>query len=265
MDRFLDISQRHDVPLIEDCAQAHLTRYRGRLAGTMGKLGAFSLQSSKHLQCGDGGITITDDEELGKRATLFVDKGCDWSEGRKYRMRYAFVAPCYRMTELQGAVLLAQLPRLPGIVATRQALGERLRVGLQGVPGVTPPGRIEGSEHSYWGFPILVDYEILGVTPQAFAEAVGAEGVPMGGAWPGRPLYLFEALQEHLTFGSSGFPFGSSYSSHAVEYGPGLCPRAELAMAQMRTVGINERYSEEDVDDIIAAVRKVAETLAARA
>ena len=102
MDRFLDIAQRHDLFLIEDCAQAHLTHYKGKLVGTIGHLGTFSLQSSKHLQCGDGGITITNDEDLGKRAALFVDKGCDWSEDRKQRLRYAFIAPCYRMTERRG-------------------------------------------------------------------------------------------------------------------------------------------------------------------
>jgi perosamine synthetase len=207
MDRFVDIARRHDLWLIEDCAQAHLTRYKGRLVGTIGHLGTFSLQSSKHLQCGDGGVTITSDEDLGKRAALFVDKGCDWSEDRRYRLRYAFVAPCYRMTELQGAVLLAQLPRLPEIVQQRQALGEQLRQRLLGLAGITPPGRVDGAEHSYWSFPILVDEAVLGVGPDAFAEAVRAEGVPMGGNWIGKPLYLFESLAEQVTYGNSHFPF----------------------------------------------------------
>ena len=264
MDRFIEIAKKHDLFLIEDCAQAHLTRYKGKLAGTMGDLGTFSLQSSKHLQCGDGGIRITNDDELGKRATLFVDKGCDWSEDRKYRLRYAFIAPCYRMTELQGAVLLAQLPRLPDIVGRRQELGELLRTQLLDVPGITPPGRIEGAEHSYWAFPFLVDEEVLGVTPEAFGEAVTAEGVGVGGNWIGKPLYLFEALQEQITYGQSHFPFRSPYAGQVVEYGPGLCPKAEKSLAQLRTFGINEHFSEQDIEDIAQAVRKVAEAYAAR-
>jgi dTDP-4-amino-4,6-dideoxygalactose transaminase len=265
MDRFLDIARRHNLVLIEDCAQAHWTRYKGMLAGTMGHFGAFSLQSSKHLQCGDGGVTITNDDEFGKRATLFVDKGCDWSTDRKYRLRYAFIAPCYRMTELQGAVLLAQLPRLPEIVRRRQELGDLLAAQLEDVPGVTPPGRIEGSEHSYWSFPLLVDSDILGVTPEEFAKAVVAEGAVMGGNWLGKPLYLFEALQEQITFGNSHFPFRSPYVSHPVHYGPGLCPNAEWAMARLRTIPLHERYSEDDIHDISRAVRTVAETYALRA
>lgn len=230
---------------------------------TAGKLARY-VENSKHLQCGDGGITITNDDHLGARAALFVDKGCNWSEDRTVRLRYAFIAPCYRMTELQGAVLLAQLPRLPEIVARRQALGERLRQSLLGLAGITPPGRIEGSEHSYWSFPILVDEKALGVTASQFGEAVRVEGAPMGGNWLGKPLYLFEALSEQITFGRSRFPFRSPYARQPVRYGPGLCPRAEQMMAQLRTISINERYTEEDIDDIARAVRKVAEEYARR-
>jgi perosamine synthetase len=264
MDRLLALARRHNLVLIEDCAQAHLTHYKGKLAGTMGAFGTFSLQSSKHLQCGDGGVTITNDPEFGKRAALFVDKGCDWSADRKYRLRYAFIAPCYRMTELQGAVLLAQLPRLPEIVKARQDLGELLRQQLLDVPGITPPSRVEGSEHSYWNFPLLVDQTVLGVTPEEFGKAVNAEGVPMGGNWLGKPLYLFEALQEQITYGKSHFPFNSPYVSHPVQYGPGLCPRAEQAMAQLRTIPIHERYTEVEIHAIAQAVRKVAEIYVAR-
>jgi dTDP-4-amino-4,6-dideoxygalactose transaminase len=264
MDRFVEIARKHDLFLIEDCAQAHLTHYKGKLVGTIGQLGTFSLQSSKHLQCGDGGVTITDDGELGKRAALFVDKGCDWSEDRKYRLHYAFIAPCYRMTELQGAVLLAQLPRLAHIVGRRQELGEMLRTRLLDVPGIAPPGRVEGAEHSYWSFPFLVDRATLGVTPEEFGEAVTAEGVPVGGNWIGKPLYLYEALQEQVTYGHSHFPFRSPYVGQAISYGPGLCPQAEKSIAQLRTIGIHERFTDDDIEDTARAIQKVAEAYAAR-
>lgn len=264
MDRLAEIARRYDLKLIEDASQAHLTRYKGKLAGTIGHLGAFSLQSSKHLQCGEGGVTIANDFLLGKRASLFVDKGCEWSEGRKTRILYAFIAPCYRMTELQGAVLLAQLPRLPDIVRRRQELGELLRTRLLDVPGITPPGRVEGAEHSYYLFPILVDGGRLGVSPEAFGRAIAAEGVPVEGNWLGKPLYLFTALEKRITYGRSRFPFDSPYVSRSITYGQGLCPKAERAMAQLRTIHIHEGYEEEDVEDIAGAVRKVAEIYAAR-
>lgn len=258
LDRIMPIARAHGIPVIEDCAQAHLTHYQGRLAGTIGDLGTFSFQDSKHLQCGDGGCTITDDEDLGRRATVYVDKGCDWTADRKYRLRYAFIAPCYRMTELQGAVLLAQLERLEWIVAQRQRLGDMFCDGLAGLPGIHPPQRTEGVEHSYWTVPFRVEEEALGASPAQFREAVAAEGIPISGAWIGQPLYAFEALRDRQAFGSSNFPF--DYGREApVHYPDGLCPNLELGISQLCTLRIHEHFSEDDVRDCVEAIRKVAE------
>ncbi|MGD9519242.1 MAG: DegT/DnrJ/EryC1/StrS family aminotransferase, partial [Armatimonadota bacterium] len=262
MDRFIDIAQRHEVAVIEDCAQEHLTHYRGRLVGSIGDLGAFSLQDSKHLQCGDGGVTITNRRDYGERMELFVDKGCDWTEDRKYRLRYAFLAPCYRMTELQGAILCAQLDSLDRVVKGRQELGDLLVHILGTVPGVYPPRRFEDREHSYWSFPLRVDSEVLGVTPARFAELLQAEGIPAGGNWIGKPLYLFESLAEQITYGSSHCPFTCFKRDGApVEYREGLCPRAELALKQLVTIPLHEGWTEAEVRDTAAAIHKVVEAL----
>jgi len=250
--------RKRKIHIIEDCAQAHLTRYKGKLAGSIGDLGAFSLQASKHLNCGDGGVTITNDDKFGQRAHLFVDKGCDWTEDRKYRLRYAFFAPCYRMTELQGAVLCSQLRRLEWIVKQRQRLGDMLVAKLQGLKGIHPPKRFKDREHSYWSFPLRIDEEKAGVSPDKFCEALRAEGVGIGGPWPGKPLYMFESMTEKITFGSSHCPFDHYAADRKIEYGEGLCPVAELAEKQLRSIGINEHYSEADIEDIARAVRKVA-------
>ena len=257
MHRFMALAKKYDLKIIEDCAQAHLTRYKGRLVGTIGHLGAFSLQSSKHLQCGDGGVTITNDDAMGKRAALFVDKGCDWTEDRKYRLRYAFLGPCYRMTEFQGAVLVSQPRRLEWIVTTRQHLGDRLLKKLTGLPGVYPPERTRGAEHSYWSFPVRVDEDVLGVSPDAFGKAVTAEGVPMGGNWIGQVLYRFESLAHQITYGRSHCPFDCARRDKPVAYEPGLCPTAEKILAQLCTITPNERWTVDDVDDAAEAICKV--------
>jgi len=264
MDRLMAIAREHDLRVIEDCSQSHLTRYRGELTGTIGDLAAFSLQDSKHLQCGDGGVTITDDDALGARAAVYVDKGCDWTEDRRYRLRYSFIAPCYRMTELQGAVLCSQLDRLEWIVTTRRRLGDRLVELLADIPGVHPPERTEGAEHSYWNFPVRVEWERLGTSREEFVEAVGAEGVGLGGAWIGKPLYMFDALRDRVAFGSSDFPWDYG-RDEPVEYHEGLCPNAELALSQLCVLPFNERLTDEDIADCAEAIRKVARTYAARA
>ena len=256
MERFLEISKKYNLRLIEDCAQAHLARYKGRLAGTIGDMGAFSLQQSKHMTCGDGGITITNDEELGKRADLFVDKGCDWTEDRRYRLKYSFLAPCYRMTELQGAVLIAQIKKLRWVVERRQKLGDRLTELLKDVDGVHPPERAKDVDHRYWGYPLRIDRE-KGLSRDRFVEALSAEGIPAGTAWPGKPLYLYDMLRNHITYGTSGYPF-TAKEGRMVEYHEGLCPNAERVEEEMCTIWINEFYSESDIDDISEAVHKVA-------
>jgi dTDP-4-amino-4,6-dideoxygalactose transaminase len=262
MTEFLDIARRHDLTIIEDCSQAHLTRYRGQLVGTIGQLGAFSLQDSKHLQCGDGGVTITDRDDYGARMELFVDKGCDWTEDRKYRLRYAFLGPCYRMTELQGAILCAQLDRLQDSVAKRQRLGDQLVNLLQDVPGVYPPKRFPDREHSYWSFPLRVDAQVLGVTPARFAELLQAEGIPAGGNWIGKPLYMFEALAQQITYGSSHCPFTCPMRrTEPIQYYEGMCPNAELALQQLVTISFHEGWTEREVQDTAEAIHKVCEAL----
>ncbi|MCJ7821506.1 MAG: DegT/DnrJ/EryC1/StrS family aminotransferase, partial [Armatimonadetes bacterium] len=79
MDEFLALGREHGIPIIEDCAQAYLTEYKGKLAGTMGDVGCFSLQSSKHMTCGDGGLVVSNNDDLIRRARLFCDKGWDRS------------------------------------------------------------------------------------------------------------------------------------------------------------------------------------------
>jgi dTDP-4-amino-4,6-dideoxygalactose transaminase len=265
MDGFLALARKHKgLHLIEDCAQAHLTRYKGKLAGTIGDIAGFSLQESKHLRCGDGGVTITDDPKLGDRAAIFVDKGCDWTKDRRYRLKYSFIAPCYRMTDLQGAVLCSQLQKLPWIVQQRQILGDKLTRLLRGISGIRPPKRSKGVEHSYWMFPVLVDWEALGTTREEFGAAMKAEGGPVGGAWIGKALYLYEALAERKAFGTSQVPWVGFSRPEPPPYRPGLCPNAEKALHQLYCFGLTELFTDDDVADIAAAIRKVAEHFAGR-
>jgi len=264
LDEMLRIARERDILLIEDCSQSHMVRHKGRLTGTIGDFGTFSFQQSKHMTCGDGGLTIINCGGLAARAEIYVDKGCDWTEGRKYRKQYAFFAPCYRMTELQGAVLLAQVRKLESVVRRRQELGSMLSNTLQGIHGVrpAPPADAEFG-HGYWSFPIRIVEEELGVGRDKFREAMAAEGVS-GGAWLGKPLYEFDSMMNHVTFGKSGFPFVRPGGGKPPEYGPGLCPNAEKAMSQLFCIGLNENWTESDVEDAARAVKKVAALLPSR-
>ena len=259
IDEIMEIATPRGIPVIEDCAEAHYVHHRGRLLGTIGDFGCFSFQQSKHITCGDGGATIVNNEAYLQRAELFADKGCDWTKDRVYRKTYAFMAPCYRMNELQGAVLSAQVDRLPALIEARQRAGAWLAGELQGLPGVVPPpvpDDVDG--HGYWGFPLRVVEEELGATRDEFREALAAEGIKTD-VWIGKPLYLYDALAEQVSFGDSHWPFQGAGNDQA-RYEPGHCPNAELALQQLcNIVRIHEQISDDDLATVATAIRKVAE------
>ncbi len=255
MDAFLEMGREHGIAIIEDCAQAYLTSYRGRLAGTMGDLGCFSMQQSKHLTCGDGGLLVTNRDDLATRARLFADKGWDRSSGGR---GHIFLGLNYRISELQSAVALAQLDKVEGFVSRRRALGDRLTAAISGIPGLHPPADSASSGNTYWFYPVRIVEKEFGMSRDRFVEALTAEGVP---AWiwlDGKPIYAYDALREQRTFGDSHHPFDSPYVSQRVEYPPGLCPNAEQTLRELVTLTVHEFYTEQDVDDMAAAIRKVA-------
>lgn len=254
MDAFVALSKRYSIPLIEDCSQAHLTTYKGKLLGTIGHIGCFSLQQSKHMTTGDGGMTITDDEGYYERMRFFVDKGF---QRRGWGPRaYLFLAPNYRMNEITAAVGLAQVEKVQKVVERRNALGTHLTELIQGIEGVAPAPVTEGGMHSYWAYPLRITM----TTAEAFARALTAEGVACGAGYIGKPIYLCaEALTAKKTYGTSHCPFDCGRTSRSFEYVEGLCPVTEDALSHMVTFSFNENYAMADMEDIARAIRKVAE------
>lgn len=259
VDALLDLAQRHNLLLIEDCSQAHVTEYKGRLLGTLGHIGCFSLQQSKHMTTGDGGVTITRDEALAGRMTLFRDKG--WTRQPGWGARtYRFLAPNYRITELQSAVGLVQLGKVRDVTRRRNELGDLLSASIRGAPGVEPPPVTRGGKHTYWSYPLRIAGDA-----DTFAQALRAEGISAGAHYIGEPIFLcMEALANRVTFGDSHHPLDGCHSGRQIEYKKGLCPRTEEALRQMVTLGIHEHMSREDILDMAGAIRKVAEGLAAK-
>lgn len=263
MEQVRETCRAHGLYLIEDACQAHMAERDGRLAGTVGDFGCFSLQQSKQITSGDGGITITDDDRLASRARLFADKA--WPREAGWGERgYLFLAMNYRMTELQGAVALAQLRKVSDIVEKRRALGQRLSELLANAPGVMPPHIPEGCKHSFWLYPITIDEERLGVTPEEFAKAVGAEGIPASQGYIKQPLYMFPVLREKRTYGTSHCPFDCPIHGTQIEYKQGMCPKTEEILRTVITLPLRECFSTRDVEDIALGITKVAEYYAGR-
>ncbi|MET1073494.1 MAG: DegT/DnrJ/EryC1/StrS family aminotransferase [Umezawaea sp.] len=248
-----EIARRHGILLIEDCAQALLTEPApGRLAGTVGDVGCFSLQQYKHITCGDGGLAITDDPALARRLRLFGDKGRPRDTAARTHLSFG---RNYRMTELQGAVAKVQLGRLGDVVDRRRRAARRLVESLRGLPGVGLP---DETGHSFWSFPLVLDPALAGGTNLRWASALRAEGILAEGRLFDRPAYASPVLANGRIYGNSTFPLSSPPSRKDWSYGPGLCPVAERLLATTLLVLFwNEHYTDADVNDISTAVRKV--------
>lgn len=261
MDAIMAIARKHNLFVIEDCAQAHLTRYKGQLVGTLGHLGCFSFQQSKHMTTGDGGMVISnEDSRFGRELRLCMDKAWPRSKGGRDHL---FLAPNYHMTELQAAVGLAQLRKLPRLVEARRRAGDRLSQLLSSCKGVRAIEVDTSHTSTYFFYSFTVDLDALSVKGAEFVSALNAEGVSCFLGYPGKiPLYKYPVIKNAQTFGSSGLPFTLAAPGRNWNYDDNLCPNAERLCQQTVCLWWNEKLSDEHVDEISAAIHKVADAFA---
>lgn len=263
MDPIMELAREHNIKVIEDCAQAYLTYYKGRLVGTIGDFGCFSLNDFKHISAGDGGMILMRDEELYRTAFRSCDKGYNRLGRNTAEIRAIdSVAPNYRMSEVVGAVGIAQLDRLDFICSTRNRHGERISEAIKDLPGLTPPkvvGKEEGSKSSYWFYLMRADEKELKVSIEEFVEALKAEGLPVSKGYLLNPVYGYGLFQNRSAYIDTHAPFDSKYYSGEATYSMGMCPVAEEVLDKSIYLTINEFYTDEDVDDIIAAFKKVSD------
>ncbi len=250
LDALQAICRRHDVALIEDCAQALGCSYRGRKIGTIGKVGCFSLNEFKHISCGDGGMMVTDDEELSHRLRLGTDK-CYERRPDALEKEPVFLANNYRMTELQGAVGRAQLRKLDDIVARRRHWSEGLAARLSVAAGIALAEPTSGCDPSWWFFMFRVEPE-LNADADAFAAALRAEGVNCGAHYIGTPVYRYPIFRDHTAFARGGHAY------EARDYGRESCPVAEAILQTCVMFNVHEAYTETDADEIAHAITRAA-------
>ncbi len=251
-----ELADRHGLALIEDCSQAYWAEYEGALAGTLGDLACFSLQQSKHITCGEGGIFVTRNRQFADRARLFSDKAWPRETKSLGSARFLFLSQNYRMSELQGAVALAQLSKVKDIVALRRRAAELLTSLLEGTPLVACPYIPPGTKHSYWLYFLDVTEPDDGQLTQQFGDALVAEGIPAWVRYIIDPLYMSPIFVQPATYGSSGYPF-SSYGVQTFQRG--LCPQAENALNRAIAIHWNENLTDSHVRSIAEVVTSVAD------
>lgn len=250
MNALADIAKRHKIPLIEDCSQAHMTLYQGKYVGTLGDIGCFSFQQSKHMTTGDGGMTITSNQEYFERMRLFVDKG--YARKGWGARAYLFLAPNYRMNELTAAVGRAQLKKVINVIRKRQELGKQLTNLISDLPGLRPAPVNSQGESSYWLYPLYLESG----DGEAFCKELIKNKIWASYGYTGKPIYLCsEALAGKKTFGDSHFPFSIGVTNKSYDYKEGLCPKAEEILKHLICIPMDESWDKSRIEHTAKTIR----------
>lgn len=254
MRAIMELASAHNLPVIEDCAQAFLTSYDDKYVGTLGTIGCFSLQQGKHITTGEGGVVVTDDEQLARRMFLFINKA--WGYGDANADHY-FVAPNYRMSELQGAVALAQLGKLEWVVNSRVRTADALTSQLRGIAGVETPTVTEGAVHTYWKYCLRVDESVIKGGAVGLGAKLREKGIACAPRYIQKPAFACQVFRDQVTFGESRWPFTLA-RPEAVDYDESLFPGTFEALRDVLVLPWNEVYGQEHIDYIAEAVRSSA-------
>lgn len=266
MDRITAICKQHNLKLVEDVAQACGGSYKGKKLGTFGDVGCFSFQFHKIITAGEGGACLTDDEIVYDRLMGYHDTAACWRPDRFGHERYKgelFCGVNYRMSELTGAVMLAQLSRLDTLLAQMRANKKRIKDQIKDVKGITfrRLNDEEGDTAIVLMFRITDKEKI-----RPFVEALQAEGVEAGSVYdssiPDWHIYShWEHIMSKATVTSEGCPYTCPYYKGNVEYSPDMCPNTLQLLSETVALNIPAQMSTEDCDQIAAGILKVAEAI----
>ncbi|WP_425403022.1 DegT/DnrJ/EryC1/StrS family aminotransferase [Hwanghaeella sp.] len=265
MDALNDIADRHGLVVIEDAAQAPGAKWRDRMVGTIGKAGVFSLQQSKNIMTGEGGMIVTDDPELARRARLIINHGEVVFEPDDDPSDMENIIGCnFRMPELCAAVGRAQLEKLDTVNDWRSRNADILREELSGLPGIDlPPSQRHGNgpaEDVPHLFVALHNAEAMGCSRAVFVAALRAEGIPVGTGYL-RTMYANPTFLNRVAYGAKGCPWtcNGGGSPDWPVYEAGMCPVAESLLEEkfLWFYHIAHPSTEQDMRDIGRAVKKV--------
>jgi len=250
MDALLKLAAEHKLAVIEDCAHVHGGEYKGRGAGSMGDLGAFSFQSSKIMTAGEGGIVITSRLDAFELVQSIVNCGRA-SVTDQYKKRV--IGSNYQITEFQAAILLGQLEQLPALAARRVRNAALLSRRLARIDGICPPAPQPAiTREAIYNY--VLRYRRSEVSRDLFVAALDREGIPCDGRFY-EPVYRSDLFRVN----PEDFPQLKLGRSQPVHYDDCRCPVAERA-AYEESVWLPQFLllgEEQDVEDIAGAVQKV--------
>lgn len=259
MDEIMDIARKNKLIVIEDCAQAIGAKYKNVLVGTIGDMGVFSFNEPKHLSTGEGGMIITNNDELAENCRLVRNHGEAMNAGKKERSYLStMIGYNYRMTELTAAIGIEQLKKMDKFNEERIKNARYLTSKLTGIEGLRLPVETKTKKHVYYFYGIFYDSKKTGIPRVKFIQALKAEGIPCYGGTP-HPLYKNPVFLDKKGYGNTKCPFECRYYSGNVDYTKVKCKNAEKLCYEhaVWVTIVRPPCTLRDMDDIVLAIKKI--------
>jgi dTDP-4-amino-4,6-dideoxygalactose transaminase len=265
MDKIMILAKKYNIRVIEDAAQSPGAIYKGQPVGAIGDIGGFSLNFHKHIHTGEGGLIVTNNDDLALKCRLIRNHGENAVEDYEVDDISNTIGSNYRYTELLAAIASAQFKKLKKILERRIVLGDYLNNRLKNLPGLTVPTPEKNTTHSYYMYPIKFNENIVGVSRNKFLKAVSAE-LPKPKYWDTiplaegyiKPIYLTPLYQKQIAIGKKGFPFNIN-SGLNYNYQKGICPVVEKLYEKelLTSPLVKEDMTDKDIKDFADAIEKV--------
>jgi 8-amino-3,8-dideoxy-alpha-D-manno-octulosonate transaminase len=266
MDKILEIARRHNIKVIEDVAQANGGSFKGKMLGSFGDIGCFSLQFHKIITSGEGGILATDNDLYYTRAQAYHDVAACWRKDRFAPPEFEgeiFFGQNYRMSELTGAVALAQFRKLNDIVSRMRKNKKLIKDRIKDLPNIEFR---EVTDEAGDTAICLVFFLPRADQVEAFVKALNAEGVEAGGIYnkgvPDWHIYPhWKMLIEKMMPTKQGCPFNCAQSGPVPDYKPDACPQTMAWLGRSVHLDIPPQLGAKDCEQIAEGIRKVASVL----
>ena len=232
-----EIAQKSGIKVIEDASQSIGGFYKGKRSGTHADIGVFSLNRHKHIHCGEGGVCVTNNEELATRLRLIRNHGEAVVDDMGTSDISGILGFNFRMTEIEASIADQQLKKLDSLIKKRRDMCHEIINIFTKFDGISIPkghqydllkkdNELNKTNNIYYYLCFLFDARKIGLTRESFVEALNKEGIPCGiGGY--MPIYLQAMFQKKIAFGKKGNPFTSSEYKKEINYSRGLCPVAE--------------------------------------
>lgn len=270
MEKIMEIARTHQLKVLEDCAQANGGWFKGKPLGTWGDAGAFSMQHFKIITAGEGGVLVTNDEEVYERAAIYHDSAYTFwlekqgtEEERQRRKQMSFLGENFRQSELHGALALEQLKKRDRILDRTRAIKRKLWEACEEIPGAEMEHVRDRDGDCGISLGLFMKD---GEEAKRLAELLKAEGVRCGTKFskdiPDRHIfYHWDYVIEKRTPHASGYPWTGTDRPCQVEYSPEDCPQSLVWLERSVVFPITQVMTDVYVDELCQAIRKVARAM----